>query len=196
MRPAIFLDRDGTLIEHVHHLRSPGDVRLIKGAGDAIRSLQSRGFACVVVTNQSVVGRGMLTLAGLNEIHDVMHRQLDEQRARLDGLYFCTVDPTGDDQGAIEHSHREPSPGMLLQAATELGLDLAGSWMVGDALTDMLAGRRAGCRAGILIRNGHGIEAEVHHDAVDAVVDNLPLAAALILERQNQPAYMRRIAGL
>jgi D-glycero-D-manno-heptose 1,7-bisphosphate phosphatase len=177
----VFLDRDGTVIEHVHHLCRPEEVRLIEGAAAAIGELRSAGLACVVVTNQSVVGRGKLTLSGLEEIHQVMQFQLRQEGAELDGIYFCPVAPSIEDRHAIEHFDRKPGPGMLLQASRELGLDLAGSWMIGDSISDMLAGRNAGCRATILVLTGEGGLVEQPNAVVDLVVSDLREASRAIL---------------
>src|SRR6476620_699626 len=90
LRPGVFLDRDGTLIEHVHYLSDPGLVRILPGAAEAIKRLRRAGFACVLVTNQSAVGRGMIAEARLHEIHAEMDRQLAEHGAALDAIYYCT----------------------------------------------------------------------------------------------------------
>jgi mannose-1-phosphate guanylyltransferase len=146
-RPAVFLDRDGTLIKHVHYLSDPAQVELIPGAADALARLRTAGFRCVLVTNQSAIGRGMITEARLHEIHAEMNRQLASQGSSLDGIYFCPDTPTGDDRTVVENHLRKPGPGMLLQAAGDLGLELARSWMVGDLISDVLAGLNAGCRS-------------------------------------------------
>ncbi|MGE3638852.1 MAG: HAD-IIIA family hydrolase [Pirellulales bacterium] len=146
---AVFLDRDGTIIEHVHHLTDPTKVRLLPGAADAIRRLQQNGYKCVVVTNQSVVGRGMLSMAGLHRIHDEMARQLAQSGIKLDGIYLCTLAPKESDPTIVEHPDRKPGPGMIFQAAEELSLNLSESWMVGDSISDVLAGHNAGCRGSI-----------------------------------------------
>lgn len=156
MRTAVFLDRDGTVIEHVHHLHRPEDVSLIAGAAEAIRSLRSAGFLCVIVTNQSVVGRGLLDLDGLETIHATMNRQLQAQGTELDGIYYCTVVPTTKDQSLIEHPDRKPGPGMLQKAAQDLQISLAESWMMGDSLSDLRAGQNAGCRESLLVLTGYG----------------------------------------
>jgi D-glycero-D-manno-heptose 1,7-bisphosphate phosphatase len=152
----VFLDRDGTVIEHVHHLRRWQDVRLVSGAANAIGRLREAGYACVIVTNQSVVGRGMLDLDGLGRIHEEMHRQLAEADTRVDGLYYCTLAPSATTQDIVEHPDRKPGPGMLLRGARDLGLDVSRSWMVGDSLSDLLAGKNAGCLGSILVLTGYG----------------------------------------
>ena len=192
MKPAVFLDRDGTLIEHVHHLADWRDVRLLDGSAGAIQNLRAAGFACVVVTNQSVVGRGKLTNKGLNDIHNVMHVSLAKGGVRLDGIYSCPVAPTETDPEVIEHPDRKPGPGMLRRAAAELNLDLAHSWMIGDTISDMLAGRNARCGGTILVRTGCGRDVDSEHPAIDYVVDDLPAAAALILNTHHDEAQHDR----
>lgn len=183
MKPAVFLDRDGTLIEHVHYLTDPADVRLVEGAAEAIRSLQENGYACVVVTNQSAIGRGMLDEEGLERIHAVMNAQLAERGVRLDGIYFCPVVPGVDDRSVVEHPDRKPGPGMLLTAARELDLDLSRSWTVGDSLSDMVAGRNAGCAGSILVLTGAGREVDPSDESVTHVAADLRAAADRILGR-------------
>ena len=180
MRKAAFLDRDGVLIEHVHHLINPSDVRLIEGGAKAVARLQASGYACVVITNQSVIGRGMLTVEGLDAIHQEMYRQLGEDGVTLDGLYFCPVKPTQKDPAVIEHPDRKPGPGMLERAARELELDIARSWMIGDSLSDILAGRNAGCRGAILVKTGYGTTVDPEHEAIAAVALDLPDAVSII----------------
>ncbi len=181
MRPAVFLDRDGTLIEEVNYLVDPQDVRLVAGAGEAICRLREAGFACVVITNQSAIARGMLTEAGLEAIHAEMSRQLAEAGARLDGVYFAPHAPLGSDRRIVEHPDRKPGPGMLLRAAREMTLDLGASWMVGDLISDLLAGRNAGVRGTILVRTGYGTTVDPADDAVDHVAENLAEAARIVL---------------
>ena len=187
MRPAVFLDRDGTLIEHVHHLTDPHGVRLIPGAAKALAVLHQAGYACIVVTNQSVIGRGKLTVEELHEIHDVINELWAQQGVHLDDIYFCPVVPTHTNATVVEHPDRKPGPGMLLRAASELELDLSRSWMVGDMISDMFAGRNAGCRGTILVRTGCNETVDQAHPAIDHVVDDLPAAAELVLAENRDP---------
>lgn len=182
MKPAVFLDRDGTLIDLVHHLSDPRDVRVLPQTGLALRELRSRGYACVLITNQSAIGRGLLTVEGLHEVHAELLRQLALEQTELDGFYFSPLMPTIKDPTVIEHPDRKPGPGLLLRAAAELDLDLSRSWMVGDTVSDMLAGRNAGCRGTILVRTGYGRELPAQMHAVDHVVDDVGAAMQLILE--------------
>jgi histidinol-phosphate phosphatase family protein len=152
-QPAIFLDRDGTLIKDVHYLSDPGLIQLLPGAAEALKRFRRAGFACVLVTNQSAIGRGMLTVEGLDEIHVEMNRQLAAFGATIDAIYYCPDVPASGDRSAVENSDRKPGPGMLLRAAADLRLDLRTSWMVGDLISDVLAGQNAGCRS-ILLESG------------------------------------------
>jgi D,D-heptose 1,7-bisphosphate phosphatase len=188
-RPAVFLDRDGTVIEHVHYLTDPAEVRLIPGAGAALRRLKDAGYALVLATNQSVIGRGMLTVEGLGLVHDEMSRQLAAEGVTLDGIYFCPEAPSGDDRTAVTHGDRKPGPGMLLRASADLGLDLGESWMIGDMISDVLAGINAGCRGSILVETGNELSPdEAGHGARFEVAADLAVAADLILGSKAQPA--------
>ncbi len=143
MRKAAFLDRDGTIIRDEVYLKDPSRVRLLPGAADALRALASRGFALVVVSNQSGVARGLIAPADLARVHARLVEVLAAEGIRLDGAYHCVHGP------ADGCDCRKPRPGMLLQAARELGLDLAASVMIGDKPSDVEAGAAAGAR-GIL----------------------------------------------
>jgi D,D-heptose 1,7-bisphosphate phosphatase len=161
-RRAVFLDRDGTLIEHVHYLADPAHVRLLPGAAEALKRLGRAGFVRVLVTNQSAIGRGMITEARLHEIHTEMNRQLAEQGTALDAIYYCPDIPAGDDRTKVENPNRKPGPGMLLRAADELALDLTASWMVGDLISDVLAGLGAGCRS-VMVASGQTQDINANH---------------------------------
>lgn len=188
-RPAVFLDRDGTVIKHVHYLSDPAQVELLPGAAEAVTKLRRAGFACVLATNQSAIARGILTEARLREIHAELDRQLAARGAALDAIYFCPDAPIGDDRTVVENPRRKPGPGMLLQAAADLDLELADSWMVGDLISDVLAGLNAGCRS-ILI-GGEETAAAQLQDAARAgryaAAADFAAAAELILEdRENR----------
>jgi D-glycero-D-manno-heptose 1,7-bisphosphate phosphatase len=186
-KPAVFLDRDGTLIVERSYPAHPDQVELLAGAATAVERLRRAAYVCVVVTNQSGVGRGILTLDQLHAVNDEMHRQLHAAGTELDGLYFCTVAPTSANKTAIEHPDRKPGPGMLLKAARELNLDLATSWVIGDSLSDVLAGRNAGCRGQLLVRTGHDLaEALAFLGASAVVVNDLTEAADFILGQKTE----------
>jgi serine O-acetyltransferase len=182
-RPAVFLDRDGTVIENVPYLADPGGVRLFPESGPALRRFREAGYALVVVTNQSAIGRGLITLDQLEAVNAEMTRQLAAEGVTLDGIYYCPEAPRGDDRTAIEHGDRKPGPGMLIRAAEELGLDLGESWMVGDMISDILAGINAGCAGTIFVETGHDAEGQrMLLDAGQRVAPDLSTAADLVLE--------------
>ena len=161
LRPAIFLDRDGVIIEDVNYLASPTQVRLIAGSADAIAELNRAGWPVVVVTNQSGVARGMFTLEGVHAVHRHLSDQLAGYGAKIEAYYFCPHYPTAEVPAyRTECSCRKPKPGMLRQAAAELGLDLARSWMIGDRESDLAAGAAAGAST-ILVRTGHGAGTDI-----------------------------------
>jgi D-glycero-D-manno-heptose 1,7-bisphosphate phosphatase len=174
-RPAVFLDRDGTLNENLAYLTRPDEMRLLPGVGPALQNLRAAGFVCVVVTNQSAVGRGMMSEADLERIHEAMKRQLADVGATLDAIYSATA--------MVDHPDRKPAPGMLLRAAAELHLDLANSWMIGDSLRDVLAGQRAGCKGCVLVRTGHPFDnSELTMAAPVYIADDLAAAVQHILK--------------
>ena len=185
MNQAVFLDRDGTVIELVHHLTNPDDVALIEGVGEAIKRLRAAGYVVVIVTNQSVIGRGLLTTNGLEDVHTAMNYQLAEYNTKVDAIYFCPEKPKQSDPAVVEHPMRKPGPGMLLEAARDHEIDLARSWMVGDSLSDIHAGLNAGCKT-VLVRTGYGASLSgsvpAHHITAD-----LSGAAELILKEEKTP---------
>ena len=158
MRRAAFLDRDGTLIEEVHYLATPSQVRVLPGVPKALVRLREMGFLAVVVTNQSAIARGMLSETGLREIHAEMGRQLGEQGNAVDSIYYCPHHPDiGDPPYRCNCDCRKPKPGLLSRAAEDLGIDLSRSFIIGDKLSDLEAGWNAGCRS-ILVLTGYGRE--------------------------------------
>jgi D-glycero-D-manno-heptose 1,7-bisphosphate phosphatase len=176
LRPAVFLDRDGVLIEDAHYVGSPDRVQLIPGAAEAVAGLNRAGWAVVVVTNQAGVAKGLFTPAAVEAVHAFLAEQLAGYGARIDGFYFCPHHPEG--EVAAYRSRcacRKPAPGMLRAAAADLGLDPARSWMIGDRETDLEAGAAAGCRT-VLVRTGYG--AGVDATALDRARLNLELVAA------------------
>ncbi|MBN2376785.1 MAG: HAD family hydrolase [Sedimentisphaerales bacterium] len=144
---AVFLDRDGTLIEHFDYITDPGQVKLLPRTATALRMLSDRGYLLIMITNQSAIARGILTEPKLLEIHQHLKMLLNEQGVFLDQIYYCPFHP----EGAIEKYRRDsdlrkPGPGMLRLAAEEMDIDLSQSWMVGDDDRDIEAGNAAGCR--------------------------------------------------
>ena len=154
-RPALFLDRDGTVIEHVHYLADPAEVRLIGTAAEAIRSARNAGWAVVVVTNQSGVARGYFGWDTVAAVQDRMYALLEAEGAAIDAAYACGHAPP-DAGGPACSEWRKPAPGMLLAAKGDLGLDLGASWVAGDGAHDLAAGKAAGLRGGTLVGTGYG----------------------------------------
>jgi D-glycero-D-manno-heptose 1,7-bisphosphate phosphatase len=143
-RPAVFFDRDGTIIHDVGYPKDPGQVQLLPGAGEALADLKKRGFALVLISNQSGIGRGLVTEREAEHVHQQVVSSLAQYSVQLDAAYYCPHAP------AQRCCCRKPSPSMLLQAAGKCALDLACSFMVGDKPIDIEAGKRVGCRTILL----------------------------------------------
>lgn len=186
MKRAVFLDRDGTINVEAGYLHHLDDLVLMPGAADAIRRLREAGFLCVLATNQSGPARGYY---GEDHVFALNRRLLDLLEAEgttLDGVYHCPHLPDGTVPAFTQAcACRKPEPGMLLQAARDLGIDLAQSFMVGDKATDVEVAHRAGCR-GVLLRSGYGERVlEGRYQFVpeaDFVADDLAHAANWILQ--------------
>ena len=144
--PAIFLDRDGTLVHARHYPSRPDELVLYDGIGSGLRRLQEADFRLVVITNQSGLARGLFTDSDLDLMHDHLRAELARFGVRLEGVYHCPHHPEGTIPVlSVTCDCRKPEPGMLRRAAAELDLDLARSWFLGDILDDVEAGNRAGC---------------------------------------------------
>ncbi len=154
LKPAVFLDRDGTITRLDGYLTSPNQLRLLPDVAASLAKFKQAGFLCILITNQSAVGRGMITVDELDAIHAELNRVLAAGSTQLDAVYSCHECPSLDDETIVEHPDRKPGPGMLLRAARDMGVDLSRSWMIGDRLSDVLAGVNAGCRS-IRVRTGH-----------------------------------------
>lgn len=156
MNKAVFLDRDGTVIKQVDLLSNVSQLKLLPGVGEAIRRINNLGFVTVVNTNQPVVARGIIGPEEVEAIHLDLRRRLKRYGAIIDAFYFCSHHPEATDKRyRVSCQCRKPNPGMILQAAQELNLDLGRSFMIGDALIDVVAGQRAGLRT-ILVKSGPG----------------------------------------
>ncbi|MBI5393798.1 MAG: HAD family hydrolase [Verrucomicrobia bacterium] len=148
---AVFIDRDGTLVEEIHYLHRPEDVIIVKGAAAALKKLRRAGFLIFIITNQAGIGRGYYTEADMQRVHRHLLGALGKDGAAVDGVYFCPHHP--DDRCNC----RKPSPKFLFDAAAQFKIQLADSFMIGDRIGDLEAGRRAGARS-ILVRTGYGEE--------------------------------------
>lgn len=156
-RPALFLDRDGVIVEDPGYLCRAGDLRMIPGAGELIASANRRGIPVIEVTNQAGIGRGYYTWKEFAEVEEALAQMLAISSAYIDAIFACPyhrdgvppwVDPA--------HPARKPQPGMLFAAEKLLNLDLRASWIVGDKLSDLEAGYHAGLRGGLHVLTGTG----------------------------------------
>ena len=145
-RPAVFFDRDGTLMEEVDYCNDPADVRAIAGAAAGLARLRAAGWMTIIITNQSGLSSGKITQVQYEAVNAELGRQLD---GLIDAVYFCPDAP------ANPTHRRKPGTGMLDEATIDHGIDLARSWMVGDKDIDILCGCKAGCRT-ILVETGYG----------------------------------------
>jgi len=179
---AVFLDRDGTLIEDTGYLRNPDDVHLLPGVAEALRELEEQGFLLVVVTNQSGIGRGLLSTADAEAVNGRFLTCLGQQGARVHGVYVCPHAPTA------QCGCRKPAPGMLFQAAGELGINLERSFIVVDKPCDVEAGQRAGCRT-ILLSFSRAARVAI---ASDYTAHSWPEVVAWILVTQRKASSESR----
>ncbi|MGB9475672.1 MAG: HAD family hydrolase [Candidatus Udaeobacter sp.] len=170
---AVFIDRDGTIIEDADYCSHPKRVKVFPGVSESLQRLKSNGFKLIVITNQSGIGRGFFTVDEYRSVESEVSRQLGD--GLIDATYFCPDVP------GQHSSHRKPSPGMILQAKREHQIDLARSFFVGDKEIDVQCGRNAGVRT---IRVQTGFDRDITGSAADWVARDLPAAARIIL---NQP---------
>ncbi|HUA75585.1 MAG TPA: HAD family hydrolase [Solirubrobacteraceae bacterium] len=191
-RPAVFLDRDGVLIEGVPDPDSGllesalrvEDVRLLPGVAGSMRSLAAAGYALVCASNQPAAAKGKVTLERIEAIHERVVELLAGQGARLDASYLCPHHPEGvvaELSGRCEC--RKPAPGMLLEGARRLGLALDAAWMVGDTDADVEAGRAAGCRTALLVYHGTAHKRSGGANA-DVLEPDLPAAATRLADHR------------
>jgi len=168
--PAVFLDRDGTIMHDADYCSHPGQVRIFEGASAALRRLKTAGYQIIVITNQSGIGRGYFTEKEYRAVEAEVSRQLDD--GLIDATYFC---PDAPDRPS---ECRKPAPGMVLQAAREHAIDLSRSFFVGDKEIDVECAHRAGMRC---IRVRTGFDKMTDGSCADWVAENLPAATEIIL---------------
>jgi D-glycero-D-manno-heptose 1,7-bisphosphate phosphatase len=152
---AVFFDRDGTLMEEVHYCGDPAQVKLYLGVPEALARLKQSGFHTFIVTNQSGIGRGLITEAQYRAVQEELLHQAGD--GGIDASYFCPDAP------GVPSARRKPEPGMLLEAAADFDLDLSASWFIGDKSADVECGRRAGART-IQVLTGYGAEQNCQPD--------------------------------
>lgn len=174
MKPAVFLDRDGTLIEEKDYLHRPEQVMIFPGVAEALKRLQDAGFVLFIVSNQSGVGRGYFTMADVERVHEHLCAELAREGVRFKKIYVAPEAPGQPSRG------RKPSPQFLFDARDEFKIDLSRSYMIGDKLIDLECGWNAGVKKSLLVRTGYG--AELEREGVEElkgaiVVDDLVAAA-------------------
>ncbi len=180
MYPAIFIDRDGVIIENrTDYVRSWSDVVLFPQAISALARINTSPYKIVMVTNQSGIGRGFFTLETARQINQRLVKLIEKAGGRIDGVFMCPHQPE------VHCDCRKPKPGLLLQARSELDLDLSRSLLIGDALSDIKAGRAAGIPDNVLVLTGRGREQAQLPDAQNmqpfSVYNNLQEALSALL---------------
>jgi D-glycero-D-manno-heptose 1,7-bisphosphate phosphatase len=180
-RRAVFLDKDGTLVRNVPYNVDPARIVLMRGAAEAVRAFAARGYRVIVVSNQPGIALGKFSSRALNDVENRLRQLLPD----LHGFYYCPHAPHA------ACGCRKPAPGLLERAAREHGIDLAGSWMIGDILDDIEAGRRAGCRT-VLLDNGNETEWRLVAGRVPhRVAYEFSDVAALVLEQEMTAAFLQ-----
>ncbi|MEO6871736.1 MAG: HAD family hydrolase [Chthoniobacterales bacterium] len=174
--PAVFLDRDGTLMEEVNYCSDPAKVRVFAGVPEALGQLKAAGFKLIVISNQAGIGRGYFTEKEYRAVEAELARQV--RPAVLDATYFCRDHPDR------PTDYRKPAPGMILEAQRDHHLDLARSFFIGDKAIDMECGRNADVRT-ILVKTGYGA-AEHERAGANWVAEDFPGAAAIVLAQANE----------
>ena len=189
LRPAIFMDRDGTLSHEVGYVNHPSRFELFPWSIDAVRLVNRAGWAAVVVTNQAGVARGYFPEAVIHEVHAGMNAAMQAGGARFDGVYFCPHHPSvGEPPYRLDCDCRKPRPGLLKRAEAELGVDLARSWVVGDRHGDLQLAWNVGAK-GALVKSGYGLGEWTYHAPAwrrppELVAEQLLDAVTRILERE------------
>ena len=185
MKKAVFLDRDGTLIEDRGYICNFSQVGFFPFAAAAVRALNNAGYLVIVVSNQSAVARGICTEKEIELLHRQLQDHFKKEGATITAFYFCPFLADGPvTRYRVSSPMRKPAPGMLIQAAHDHGLDLPACFMIGDKTDDILAGQRAGCRT-MLVRTGQGRDSESGWQGIPAerpehIVDDLLAASAMI----------------
>ena len=181
MHPAIFLDRDGTIIEERNYISRPEQVAILPGAAAALRDLQAAEYKLFIVSNQSGVGRGYFTLVDVQKVNEHICQEFVLNGVEFEKIYVAPEAPDTPSRG------RKPSPQFLFDARDEFGIDLAQSYMMGDKMIDLESGWNAGVKKSILVRTGYGAQLEREHPEqlrTALIVDDLAAAAAWILGKK------------
>ena len=168
--PAVFIDRDGTIMEDCVYCSDPKNIKIFSGVPEALRRLKSNGFKLIIITNQSGIGRGFFTLEQYRAVEAEVLRQLGH--GLIDATYFCPAVPGQD------ATHRKPAPGMVVDATREHQIDASRSFLIGDSEIDIECAHNAGVRA---IRVRTGLQANTAGSMADWTADDLPAAVEIIL---------------
>ena len=156
-RPAVFMDRDGTISEEVGYVNHPSRYRVFPFSAEALRLLKEHGWLAILVTNQAGAARGYFTEDLITEVHGVLKRELERGGAKLDAIYYCAHHPSvGEPPLRLDCDCRKPRPGLIRRAAEEFEIDLARSWMIGDRYSDIVLAHNAGVRSGFVL-TGYGL---------------------------------------
>lgn len=160
-RPALFLDRDGVIVDEVGYLHRPGDVHLSQGVVEVIQTANKRDVFVIIVTNQSGIGRGKYGWAEFSVVQETILNALRDQKAYIDAVYACPFHGEGKGPWKVkDHPDRKPRPGMLVRAANTFPIDIKDSWIIGDRAADINAGKNAGLAGGVQLLSGHGSKEE------------------------------------
>jgi D-glycero-D-manno-heptose 1,7-bisphosphate phosphatase len=170
LSPAVFVDRDGTIMEDCDYCSEPKDVKIFPGVPEALRRLRSKGFSLIIITNQSGLGRGLFTIEQYRAVEAEVLRQLGD--GLIDATYFCPDVP------GQQSTCRKPAPGMIMEATQEHHIDLSKSFLIGDKEFDVECGHNAGVRA---IRVRTGFERDTTSSRADWTADDFPAAVEIIL---------------
>lgn len=161
-RPAVFLDRDGVIVEETHYLGRAEDVRMIPGASAAIANINRSGYAVIVVTNQAGIGRGLFGWTDFVAVQNRINEELSASGGHFDAVLACAYHEQAIGKFArANHSWRKPNPGMIQAAGKALNLDLRRSLIIGDKAGDLEAGSQAGLGLGVLVETGYGLDERV-----------------------------------
>jgi D-glycero-D-manno-heptose 1,7-bisphosphate phosphatase len=174
---AVFLDRDGVIVEETYYLHRIEDIVVIPQARPAIARLNEHALAAVVVTNQAGIGRGYYQWSDFEAVQAEIERRI--QPARVDAVLACGYHPDGKGELARDHPFRKPQPGMLQHAARVMNLNLANSWIIGDKLIDLEAGIGAGLAGAILVRTGYGLRMEPELASLPSSRTRIEVAGAI-----------------
>jgi D-glycero-D-manno-heptose 1,7-bisphosphate phosphatase len=187
-RPAVFIDRDGTISEEVGYVNHPSRFRVFPYSAEAIRILNESGWLAIVITNQAGVARGYFSEDVILKIHEQLERDLESGSARLDAIYYCAHHPSvGEPPYRLDCDCRKPKPGLIQQAARDFDIDIAASWMAGDRYSDVELARNAGLRSAFVL-SGYGrgeweYQRETWKHQPDMVCENLLEAVKSIVNQ-------------